>query len=395
MSKARDIANLASTGNPLDDGTLTASDIGASLSDSVAALTSAATVDIDLSSGTIFTLTPDVNTTFTLSNTTAVDSFTLTLTGGGVSGFALSDAVYSSVSFSVTSQDGSPNGLAFNTNGTKMYIMGGSTDTVYQYTLSTGFDLSTASYDSVSFSVTSQDGGPNGIAFNTDGTKMYILGGSSDSVYQYTLSTGFDLSTASYDSVSFSVNSQDSSPNGIAFNTDGTKMYMVGSSSDSVYQYTLSTGFDLSTASYDNVSLSASSQDSNPRSVTFSTDGTKMYMVGNTNNALYQYTLSTGFDLSTASYDSVSFSVASQDTTPLDIAFNTNGTKMYIMGGSSDTVYQYNTATPSTFTYPAAFKWSGGTAPDTPAIGEIDVITAFTVDSGTTWYATLTGDALA
>jgi hypothetical protein len=49
--------------------------------DTVAALTPAATVDIDLASTTIFTLTPDQNTTITLSNVTAVDSFTLTLTG--------------------------------------------------------------------------------------------------------------------------------------------------------------------------------------------------------------------------------------------------------------------------------------------------------------------------
>jgi len=119
-----------------------------------------------------------------------------------------------------------------------MYILGDSTNSVYQYTLSTAFDLSTASYDSVSFSVSGQEAIPYGIAFNTDGTKMYIVGDNTNSVYQYSLSTGFDLSTASYDSVSFSVSGQESTPTGIAFNTDGTKMYMLGSINDSVYQYT-------------------------------------------------------------------------------------------------------------------------------------------------------------
>jgi hypothetical protein len=204
-----------------------------------------------------------------------------------------------------------------------------------------GGDFANASYDSVSLSFTSQDTTPKDIVFNTTGTKMYMVGGTNDSVYQYSLSTGFDLSTASYDSVSFSVTGQDTGPIGIAFNPTGTKMYMVGNTNDSVYQYSLSTGFDLSTASYDSVSFSIASH-SDPRDIAFNPTGTKMYLVGFQYQSVYQYSLSTGFDLSTASYDSVSFSVTSQDTGPLGIAFNTTGTKMYILGYTNKSVYQYS-----------------------------------------------------
>ena len=100
-------------------------------------------------------------------------------------------------------------------------------------------DIDGASYDSISFSVGSQEASPFGIAFNSDGTKMYILGTGNDSVHQYSLSAAFDLSTASYDSVSFSVSSEDTSPYAIAFNSDGTKMYMLGFTSDSVHQYSV------------------------------------------------------------------------------------------------------------------------------------------------------------
>ena len=118
-----------------------------------------------------------------------------------------------------------------------MYIIGTTNKKVYQYSLSTAWDLSTASYDSEDFSVSSQDTSPYGIAFKSDGSKMYMVGGGNDKVYQYSLSTAWDLSTASYDSVSFSVSSQDTFPCGIAFKSDGTKMYMVGSANDKVYQY--------------------------------------------------------------------------------------------------------------------------------------------------------------
>ena len=226
---------------------------------------------------------------------------------------------------------------------------------------------------------------------------MYVVGYSSDSVHQYTLSTGFDLSTASYDNVSFSVSAQETIPLDTAFNNDGTKMFMIGNINDRVYQYTLSTGFDLSTASYDNVSFSVISQDSNPYDIEFNSDGTKMYMVGATGDKVYQYTLSTGFNISTASYDNVSFSVAGQETNPLGIAFSNDGTKLYMVGDVSDTVYQYSTtvSVPFTITYPSSVKWSGATTPDTPEEGDKDVYVFVTTDGGTTYYAKQAGDAVA
>jgi hypothetical protein len=42
---------------------------------------------------------------------------------------------------------------------------------------------------------------PKNVAFNGDGTKVYMSGGQSDASYQYTLSTAWDISTASFDGV--------------------------------------------------------------------------------------------------------------------------------------------------------------------------------------------------
>ena len=56
---------------------------------------------------------------------------------------------------------------------------------------------------------------------------MFVIGLDGDDVNEYTLSTGFDVSTASFVD-SFSVAAQDTSPSGIAFNNDGTKMFVSG-----------------------------------------------------------------------------------------------------------------------------------------------------------------------
>jgi hypothetical protein len=144
-------------------------------------------------------------------------------------------------SFSVSAQESNLLSLAFSPDGTKMYIVGNSADTVFEYTLSTGFDVSTASYTQ-GFSVATQDDNPRGLAFNTDGTKMFMLGYTGQDVNEYTLSTGFDVSTASFVD-SFNVSAQQTEPTGLAFNTDGTEMFIVDASTRNVNKYILSSRF--------------------------------------------------------------------------------------------------------------------------------------------------------
>jgi DNA-binding beta-propeller fold protein YncE len=258
---------------------------------------------------------------------------------GAEGGYGLSDASYDSVSFSVASQDTTPEEVLFNPSGTKMYILGSSNDSVFEYDLTTAFDITTASYQR-SKSVTTEDIYPTGMAFNSDGTKMYILGNVNDSVFQYSLSTAYDVSTASYDSVSFSVTSQDTQPYGLAFNTDGTKMFVGGNTGDDVNEYALSTGFDISTASYTQ-NFSVASQETNIRHVSFKPDGTRMYIVGLADD-VYEYKLTTAFDLSTASFFQT-FAMNTEDTSTHGITFNSDGTKMFMVGQSQDKVFQYST----------------------------------------------------
>jgi sugar lactone lactonase YvrE len=240
--------------------------------------------------------------------------------------------------FSVVNQETAPTGLAFNTDGTKMFVVGDSGNEVNEYDLSISFDVATAVY-SQNFSVSAQEVNPSGIAFNNDGSKMFIVGYTGDDVNEYDLSSGFDISTAVY-SQNFSVSAQDTTPTGIAFNNDGTKMFIVGYTGDDVNEYDLSSGFDISTAVYSQ-NFSVAAQDTSPEGIAFNTDGTKMFICGNIGNDINQYALSTGFDVSTAVY-SQNFSVAAQDTDPTGIAFNADGTKMFIVGSKGNAVYQYD-----------------------------------------------------
>jgi DNA-binding beta-propeller fold protein YncE len=154
-------------------------------------------------------------------------------------------------------------------------------DKVYGYTLSTAWDVSTAAWVTPTteyFSVAAQETTPQGLFFKPDGTKMYVIGSAGDDVNEYDLSTAWDITTASY-LQNFSVAAQETNPTGIFFKPDGTKMYVIGTAGDDVNEYDLSTAWDVSTSSYlQNFSVAA--QETTPQGIFFKPDGTKMYVIG-------------------------------------------------------------------------------------------------------------------
>jgi hypothetical protein len=256
-------------------------------------------------------------------------------------GTGLSGATYDSISFSAASQTATTHGVDFKPDGTKMYVVARTGTFVFQYSLSTPWDVSTASYDSKSFTQ-SLDGTGSDIHFKSDGTKMYFIGRNTDFVYQYTLSTPWDVSTASYDSVSFSVGTQSTLPWSLYLTDDGTRMYVNDDATDVIYQYTLGTAWDMSTASYASKSFSHASQDTTPTGHMLSSDGLSLYVGGGVNDDVYKYTLSTAWDISTASYSSESFSMSAENTDLHNIYISPDLTHMYGIHNANDTVYQYS-----------------------------------------------------
>jgi DNA-binding beta-propeller fold protein YncE len=250
----------------------------------------------------------------------------------------LAFASYSGVSFSVNAEETFPTGIFFKPDGLKMYIVGNGGDEVNEYTLSSAWNISTASYIQ-DFSVAAQDSNPQCLFFKPDGTKMYILGGAGDEVNEYTLSSAWNISTASY-AQNFSVAAQETQPGGLFFKPDGTNMYVIGANSDNVNDYALSTAWDISTASFVE-SFNVNTQAPAPTSVFFRNDGLRMYVLDSNQDAVNQYSLSTPWDISTAFYFR-KFSVASQETNPNGLFFKPDGTEMYVVGLIQKTIYAYD-----------------------------------------------------
>ncbi|MEQ9298033.1 MAG: Ig-like domain-containing protein, partial [Cyclobacteriaceae bacterium] len=215
------------------------------------------------------------------------------------SAYDVSTAVYAGDGerFSVALQETQPHSLSFNGGGTKIYVMGFTGLGINEYTLGSAYDVSTAVYagDGERFSIAAQETSPRSLAFNGDGTKMYVIGISGDDINEYTLGSAYDVSTAVYagDNERFSIAAQETFPTSLAFNGDGTKMYVLGTNGDDINEYTLGSAYDVSTAVYagDGERFSVGTQEVSPHSLAFNGDGTKMYVMGSSGDDINEYSL--------------------------------------------------------------------------------------------------------
>ena len=265
---------------------------------------------------------------------------------------------YTNKSKSVSGDDTAPAAVYVGAAGTAMFMVGDTGNDVNQYTLSTPYDVSTAGASIAAFSVASQETVPTGIDFHPDGTKMFVSGQTGvaplivggEYVHEYSLSTAWTVSTAGY-TTSFNVTAQDTAPQGVTFGNSGSKMYVVGSTGDAVYQYSLSTPYSLvSGVTYDNISLILGTNplvlETSPTDISFDYTGTVLWVIGQANDRIYEFRLGTAWDISTAVfYDDVYVGFNEITVTGLHVIPEQN--VAYIVGSNSDTVFQYSTNTPA------------------------------------------------
>lgn len=262
----------------------------------------------------------------------------------------ISTAVYTDMTLNTTFDEPNGWGLTLSADGTKIYHSSASaTSIIYEYSLihPTTFDLSLASYNIQGFDPTFNSSSTLGIAFSTDGKKMYTTDdGANKTVYQYTLPNPYNVNNAYYSGKSFSLGSQDNTPVDISFSPSGKKMYMTGRGNGKIYQYSLSTAWDVSTASYASKSITLGANVPSVYGHTFSLDGTHIYFATDSGSKIVQYNLTTAFDLSTGTYSGLSFVVSAQDSSPLDVAFSIDGLTMYVIGNTTSKIYQYTLTVP-------------------------------------------------
>lgn len=352
-------------------------------------LVTSANGEVDLSKGVYHKLSTNVGRKISFSNIPSGSSkWSLELDVNTTSKYDIAAASLTGANLTFT--DTSTYQTYFKPDGTMLYVVGDATNSIYVYNLATPWDLSTSSL-STSVNVSAYDTSPAGIAFDPTGNNMYLYGNTSRSVYQLALSNRWDITSVT---LTHTKVIDPAYPGySIRFKPDGLKMYVLiyrTSTAIYIYEYDLTTAWDISTASSTyRGSPSLHTQDGGTYSFDFNNDGTKLFTCGYANDRVYRYSLSTPWNVSTASYDSV-FMSALNETSPYNISFDGDGSRLFVSGQGSDKIQEYSTESnyvdyTGAFTFPDNIEWNQAIVP-TVSANDTKVFDFYSPNGGTTIY---------
>ena len=254
-------------------------------------------------------------------------------------------------SLSVSANTTAPESIYIKPDGLQLYLgtYSASSNTLWQYTMSSAWNTSTATYTRSALLA----GPATGLWFKPDtGTKMYTISGTSSMIREYDLSTGWDISTATA-TANISAAAQDSAAEGLAFTANGSTMFVLGDTTDYVYQYTLSTPWSINTASYASKSLYVGAGSN--WGLHLDSTATYVYITENTKRVVYQYTLGTPGDISTGTLTGQQIVGPNLgDNSPEHCWVETAQGKAYVVGDADNQIVQLNAAPGFIISNPAA-----------------------------------------
>ena len=258
-------------------------------------------------------------------------------------------------SLSVAGQETEPRDIFFSNTGTKMFILGNVGDDITAYDLTEAWNVATSNTTSTAtFSLATQGTTPVGMYFRDNGLTFYVIDSGADAVYRYDMTSAWDITTAVSNN-SFSVAAQETAGSAVHFSSNGSIMYLLGTTGDDITWYDLSTPWDITTA-VANSQFDVSVFETAAEGMFFSTDGTALWITGATFGRLVQYALSTPWNLNTATPTDISsiIHISDNDTTRYfndgssGIYVNPTVNKAWISEYNNDRVHEFVTNIPAT-----------------------------------------------
>nr|BAR34929.1 hypothetical protein [uncultured Mediterranean phage uvMED] len=264
-----------------------------------------------------------------------------------LSGFGTDDTDQSYNGGNLTTYMG---GIVVKDDGSTMVVgsmVGTLDDFIIQYDMGTAFtidsNVTVSSSSGDNLDVNPPQSLIGGLSVADDGSKVYSFGRATNNVNRFDLSTAWDLSTGGSAASNFNTSSQISNVYDGFVKNDGTEVYVIGYGPDNVYQYTLSTAHDLSTASLTNTfDISAKSTVSG--GIHFHSEGYAFVIADSFSDKLHKYNLSTAWDVSTATFHSSSDSLNSNAGTLSGVWFDDDWTYIYYTDQDNDDIFRINTA---------------------------------------------------
>lgn len=247
-------------------------------------------------------------------------------------------------SFSLGTQMTTAASVRFKDDGLSMYALSSTpSDAVHQYNLTSAWNVETSVFVS-SYILQAGEGTPTGLAFSNDGSKMYVVGSGIDRVHQYNLTSNWLSNTASY-YANVSVSGQETAPQGVHFGDNGRFMYIVGATGDDVTRYHLGTPWDVATANTSNSTVSYSTiASTSPVDIYVRDNGEDFYILDSAADAVFR---NKTFNTWSVVELIPGLSLRDRSTTPAGFVFDGTGSNLYLASGNPrNEVVQYRLSTP-------------------------------------------------
>ena len=284
------------------------------------------------------------------------------------------------VSMPILDSGGFVDGIEFNNDGTKMFTSyaqedSSGADYIQEYNLSKPYDISTRVYtgDSerceLTGTTTANQYEIYDLEFSSDGMKFFTLqrnpgsdGADGDRVYGFDLTSPYDVSTCalatrneSLDDAALTNGSQAGDFSGqkrkhraqaLEINDDGTKLFLTFMDANDndvggrLYEYNLSTPYDVSTLSIvttAGIEIPDSTLNGvqNPQGMRFSANGKRIFIISHSEStaSITQISLSKAYDTSSFTLDgrlNINSGLSTPNDEPRGVAFSASGLKLYI-----------------------------------------------------------------
>ncbi|MEM6373849.1 MAG: hypothetical protein AAF727_13865, partial [Pseudomonadota bacterium] len=192
---------------------------------------------------------------------------------------------------------------------------------------------------------------PGSVVFSPDGQKFILLG-FGDQITQYHCPTPGRIAGAYPDGNVLDVSGFEASPTGGCWAPDGQAFFLCGQTSDRVYQIDCGIAGRITNGytAYNGTNLNVQGDDNSPQGVAISTDGARLFVVGQQNNTIYEYVLQTNGRLTGAPSAGGTLPVGGLDTLPTDIALLPDGSGLLMTGQTNQRLSLIALPTPNQLT---------------------------------------------
>jgi sugar lactone lactonase YvrE len=232
--------------------------------------------------------------------------------------------------------DASPISFFVDKDGLRGLFFGSTGDTIRALSFSYKWNIN--GYTNSSTQSTVPGGTVTGIWWSDDGTQVLMADQVTDKIHRYTFGTAWNVTTISSTNSTKIYNlAHDLNPYSLAFNTDGTMMYYIDSGFV-IRQIPLKTAYFPETA-YSGT-LITSGQDATPKSFCMNSTGSRLFLLGQTNDNIFRYDFGENYSVATLAYATSSVSISTRDSQGTGLECNSDASKFWLVGATNDTIYQ-------------------------------------------------------